>query len=172
MTPIYLDYNATTPLDPAVLDAMLPYLREHCGNPSSTHAWERPPMKPSNRPGSRSPQLLGAQPDEIVFTGGGTEASNHALKGVGFRQIARLFRPLGARSSSRHQRRRASGHDAAVRVPEAARLPGHGRAGRWAGAGRSRRGAQARSSAAPRSSASCTPTTRSAPCSRSGKSPR
>ena len=38
MTPIYLDYNATTPLDPAVIDAMLPYLREHWGNPSSTHS--------------------------------------------------------------------------------------------------------------------------------------
>ena len=38
MTPIYLDYNATTPLDPAVIDAMLPYLKEHFGNPSSTHS--------------------------------------------------------------------------------------------------------------------------------------
>jgi cysteine desulfurase len=87
MTPIYLDYNATTPLDPAVVEAMLPYLKEHYGNPSSTHSLGKAAHDAVERARQQIAQLLGAQPDEIVFTGGGTEASNLALKGVVFAKL-------------------------------------------------------------------------------------
>jgi len=91
MTPIYLDYNATTPLDPAVVEAMLPYLREHWGNPSSTHSLGKIAHQAVEQARQQVAQLLGAQPDEIVFTGGGTEASNHALKGAVFAKLRGFF---------------------------------------------------------------------------------
>src|SRR5262249_8196537 len=87
MTPIYLDYNATTPIDPAVCEAMLPYLREHFGNPSSTHAYGKTAHDAVEEARGRVAALIGAGPDEIVFTGGGTEASNHAIKGTVIRQM-------------------------------------------------------------------------------------
>src|SRR5690348_10241080 len=91
MKPIYLDYNATTPLDPAVIDAMLPYLREHWGNPSSTHSLGKTAHNAVEEARQQVAQLLGAQADEIVFTGGGTEASNHALKGAVFVKLRGFF---------------------------------------------------------------------------------
>jgi cysteine desulfurase len=91
MQPIYLDYNATTPLDPAVVDAMLPYLREHFGNPSSSHAFGRTAHEAVDRARQQVAELLGAQPDEIVFTGGGSEASNLAVKGAVFAKLHGLF---------------------------------------------------------------------------------
>jgi cysteine desulfurase len=102
MTPIYLDYNATTPLDPAVVEAMLPYLREHFGNPSSTHARGKRAHEAVEAARAQVGGLLGAQADEIVFTGGGTEASNLAIKGVFFARLASglpgMFRRLLGRS--------------------------------------------------------------------------
>ena len=89
MTPIYLDYNATTPIDPAVVDAMEPYLRERFGNPSSAHAHGRAAREALDRSRAQVAALLGAAPDEIVFTGGGSEASNLALKGVFFAALAK-----------------------------------------------------------------------------------
>jgi cysteine desulfurase len=89
--PIYLDYNATTPIDPAVLDAMLPYLQAHYGNPSSTHAYGKTAHAAIDRARVQVAGLLGARPDEIIFTSGGTEASNHAIKGVGFSRMQGLF---------------------------------------------------------------------------------
>ncbi|HET9552234.1 MAG TPA: cysteine desulfurase family protein [Anaeromyxobacteraceae bacterium] len=81
---IYLDFNASTPLDPAVVAAMLPFLGEHYGNPSSQH-WAGAPAKAAvERARAQVAALLGCQPDEIVFTSGGSEANNHALKGVFF----------------------------------------------------------------------------------------
>ena len=91
MTPIYLDYNATTPLDPAVVEAMLPYLREQYGNPSSTHSLGKAAHEAVERARQQVAELLGAQPDEIVFTGGGTEASNLALKGSVFAKLRGFF---------------------------------------------------------------------------------
>src|SRR5215213_1242197 len=87
--PIYLDYNATTPIEPAVRAAMLPYLDEHFGNPSSTHAYGKEAHAAVETARGQLAGLLGAQADEIVFTAGGSEASNHAIKG------AILRRPRG-----------------------------------------------------------------------------
>src|SRR6266540_620385 len=84
MNPIYLDYNATTPIDPAVLDAMLPSLRTQFGNPSSTHAYGKAAHDAVEVARGQVAALIGAEADEIVFTGGGSEASNHAIKGACF----------------------------------------------------------------------------------------
>ncbi|HMF18349.1 MAG TPA: cysteine desulfurase family protein [Gemmataceae bacterium] len=91
MTPIYLDYNATTPVDPAVAEAMLPYLHGHFGNPSSTHTYGKTAHDAIERARGQVAALLGARPDEIVFTGGGTEASNQALKGAVFAKLRGFF---------------------------------------------------------------------------------
>ncbi|HXG09375.1 MAG TPA: cysteine desulfurase family protein [Gemmataceae bacterium] len=82
MNPIYLDYNATTPIDPAVVEAMLPYLRQHFGNPSSSHVYGKAAHDAVDQARRQVAELLGARPDEIVFTSGGSEANNHALKGA------------------------------------------------------------------------------------------
>jgi cysteine desulfurase len=87
MKPIYLDYNATTPVDPAVVEAMLPCLRENFGNPSSTHSLGKTAHNAVELARQQVAALLGSEPDEIVFTGGGSEASNYALKGAVFAQI-------------------------------------------------------------------------------------
>jgi cysteine desulfurase len=82
MRPIYLDYNASTPIDPAVAAAMRPFLEDHFGNPSSGH-WAAAGAKAAIEDArSKVAQLLGAEADEVVFTSGGSEANNLALKGV------------------------------------------------------------------------------------------
>jgi cysteine desulfurase len=91
MNPIYLDYNATTPVDPAVVEAMLPYLRAHFGNPSSSHAYGREAHDAVERARQQVADLIGARPDEIIFTGGGSEASNLAIKGVVFAKLHGVF---------------------------------------------------------------------------------
>ncbi len=91
MDPIYLDYNATTPLDPAVIEAMLPHLRQGFGNPSSSHAYGKAAHDAVARGRQQVADLLGARPDEIVFTGGGSEASNQAIKGSVFIKLRGLF---------------------------------------------------------------------------------
>ena len=82
MDHIYLDYNATTPIDPQVAESMLPYIHERYGNPSSTHV---PGVAAKNAVDNARRQLagmLGAKDDEVIFTSGGTESNNHAIKGV------------------------------------------------------------------------------------------
>jgi cysteine desulfurase len=84
MRRIYLDYNASTPVDPAVAEAMRPFLSEHHGNPSSGH-WASADAKAAiDRARGQVAGLLGCHDDEIVFTSGGSEANNLALKGVFF----------------------------------------------------------------------------------------
>jgi cysteine desulfurase len=79
--PIYLDHNATTPVHPAVRDAMLPWLGEQWGNPSSGHAFGRAAAAAVAEGRARVATLIGARPEDIVFTGGGTEADNLAVLG-------------------------------------------------------------------------------------------
>ena len=79
---IYLDHNATTPLLPEVVDAMLPYLREHFGNPSSGHAYGARARGAVDRARAQVAALLGCDADEVIFTSGGTEANNLAIRGV------------------------------------------------------------------------------------------
>lgn len=80
--PIYLDHNATTPLLPEALDAMLPYLRGRFGNPSSQHAYGQIARKAVEQAREQVAAFLGATPDEIVFTSGGTESNNLAVRGA------------------------------------------------------------------------------------------
>ncbi len=82
MKPIYLDYNATTPVDPRVAEAMLPYLTEHFGNPSSSHVYGQRTREAVDRARKQVAALLGASPAEIIFTSGGSESNNLAIKGV------------------------------------------------------------------------------------------
>jgi cysteine desulfurase len=82
MKPIYLDYNATTPHDPEVVAAMRPYLEERFGNPSSGHEYGHQTRAAVAKARQQVASLLGCQPDEVVFTSGGTEANNQALKGI------------------------------------------------------------------------------------------
>ena len=79
---IYLDYNATTPLLPEAVDAMLPFLRGHFGNPSSSHPFGRAAHEAVERARAQVAAVIGAEADEIVFTSGGTEANNLAIRGV------------------------------------------------------------------------------------------
>jgi cysteine desulfurase len=102
MQPIYLDYNATTPVDAAVVEAMLPFLRQHHGNPSSTHKYGRIAHDAVDRARSQVASLLGARSDEIVFTGGGTEASNLALKGTVFVRLGGVFGRFFGRWTTPH----------------------------------------------------------------------
>ena len=82
MNPIYLDYNATTPVDPQVAEAMLPFIDHHFGNPSSSHAFGAPARAAVEEARERVAAMLGCRAGEIVFTSGGTEANNYAIKGV------------------------------------------------------------------------------------------
>ena len=79
---IYLDHNATTPLDPRVLEAMLPWLRDEFGNPSSLHWFGQRARAAVEEARSAVAALVGAEPAEIVFTAGGSEADNPALRGA------------------------------------------------------------------------------------------
>lgn len=88
--PIYLDHLSTTPADPAVVEAMLPYLGERFGHPGSgghAYGWEAEKAVETAR--ARVADLIGAEPAEIVFTSGGTEADNLAVKGVGEQLFAK-----------------------------------------------------------------------------------
>lgn len=78
----YLDYNASTPLDPRVLEEMIPYLERDCGNPSSIHSPGSAACAALDLARERVSGFLGARPSEIVFTSGGSESNNYAVKGA------------------------------------------------------------------------------------------
>jgi cysteine desulfurase len=81
--PIYMDYGATTPVDPRVVDAMIPWLREHFGNPASrSHAWGWEAEEAVEKARAQVAGLIKADPREIVWTSGATESNNLALKGA------------------------------------------------------------------------------------------
>jgi len=84
MKSIYLDYNATTPVDPEVVEAMKPYLEEYFGNPSSSHWYGIQTKKAIEKARKQVADLLNCQPDEVTFTSGGTESNNYAIKGAAF----------------------------------------------------------------------------------------
>jgi cysteine desulfurase len=81
--PIYMDYGATTPVDPRVVDAMIPWLREHFGNPASrSHAWGWEAEEAVEKARGQVAALIGADPREIAWTSGATESNNLAIKGA------------------------------------------------------------------------------------------
>ena len=82
--PIYLDYNATTPHDPEVIEAMRPFLEEEFGNPSSSHWYGIKPKNAVMEARGQVASLLDCKTEEIIFTSGGTESNNQAVKGVAF----------------------------------------------------------------------------------------
>ena len=89
---VYLDYAATTPLEPLVLEAMLPYFSDSFGNPSSLHAAGQRARRAVEEARERVAAAIGARPQEIIFTSGATEADNHALRA--FAQTSLLTSPL------------------------------------------------------------------------------
>ncbi len=87
MRNVYLDYTATTPLAPEVFEAMQPYFLEKFGNPSSIHSYGEAPLEAIGEAREKVARLIGATPEEIIFTSCGTEANNHAIKGVAFQYL-------------------------------------------------------------------------------------
>ena len=102
MQRVYLDHNATTPVHPAVVDAMARLLREDFGNPSSVHHFGQRAKAAVDQARSAVATLIGADPAEVVFTSGGTESDNFAIRGV-----AEALDPARRRRTSDRNRDRA-----------------------------------------------------------------
>src|SRR4051812_13978659 len=79
---VYLDNSATTPVDPRVLEAMLPYLKEDFGNASSIHFFGQRAKAAVDKARHQAASLINSRPNEIVFTSGGTESNNLAIRGL------------------------------------------------------------------------------------------
>ena len=163
--PIYLDYNATTPIAPQVRDAMLPFVEQHFGNPSSSHAYGQTTAAAVQSAREQVATLLACEPGEVVFTGGGSESDNMALVGrvwaSGMTQphiITSVVEHPAILTTCRFLERQGATVtylpvDSAGQVdPDAVR--------------------HALTTASQSSSRSCMPTTRPAPCSRSPRSER
>jgi cysteine desulfurase len=124
--PIYLDHAATTPVRPEVLEAMLPFFGARFGNPSSGHRWGREARVALDEARERVAKALGATPDEVCFTSGGTEADNLAV--LGSWRALRASRPALATTTIEHKAVLAAVHQA-VREGGEERLIGVNRAG-------------------------------------------
>ena len=115
--PIYLDHAATTPVGPEVLEAMLPFFGPRFGNPSSMHRWGREARTALDEARERVAKCLGASPDEVCFTSGGTEADNLAVLGA-------LAGPSATRRNAhRHHADRAQGGPAVPCTRRRTRAP-------------------------------------------------
>ncbi len=99
MNRVYLDFNATTPVDPEVLDAMLPYFSADFGNPASIHTFGQKARSAVEKAREQVAALIGARPQEIVFTSGGTESDNHAIFGIATRSVNSLTSAISSTSS-------------------------------------------------------------------------
>lgn len=100
---VYLDYAATTPLHPDVRDAMLPYLNDEFGNPSATYALAQAAQEAIDSARATVADLLGCSPNEVIFTSGGTESINAAIKGVAFaQQLARAGNQITTSAIEHH----------------------------------------------------------------------
>ncbi|MFC1926080.1 cysteine desulfurase family protein, partial [Chloroflexota bacterium] len=86
MRKVYMDNSATTPISPKVLRAMLPFLKDHYGNPQSLHNWGDEPEEAVEKARAKVASFIGAQPEEIIFTSCGTESNNLAVKGLAMAQ--------------------------------------------------------------------------------------
>src|SRR5437899_10892826 len=111
MNRAYLDYNATTPVEPEVLDAMLPYFSAEYGNAASIHTFGQKARAAVETAREQVAALIGARPQEIVFTSGGTEADNHAIFGVAQPFLAAL-RDADSNTGSKHVITTAIEHEA------------------------------------------------------------
>ncbi len=99
MSRVYLDYNATTPVEPEVLDAMLPYFSADFANASSIHTPGQRARSAVESAREQVAALIGAKPQEIVFTSGGTESDNHAIFGVVAAKVGQAFQPVASSAS-------------------------------------------------------------------------
>lgn len=120
--PIYLDHAATTPVDPAVLDAMQPFLGPRFGNPSSTHRWGREARAALDEARERVARCLGAASDEVCFTSGGTEGDNLAVLGP-WRALREGARRAVVSTPIEHKAVLAAVHQAAHEGAEERLLP-------------------------------------------------
>ncbi len=118
MKPIYLDYNATTPIAREVAEAMAPYLYEHFGNPSSSHPYGVETKRAVEAARAQVAALLGAQPVEMIFTSGGSESNNMAIKGVALarHQNGAVRSAMGHRERGNHIITSAVEHPAVIEV--------------------------------------------------------
>ena len=101
MRRVYLDYNATTPVEPQVLDAMLPYFSADFGNAASIHSFGQKARAAVETAREQVAALIGARPQEIVFTSGGTESDNHAIFGIAFSSLTSFTSLASSTSTSR-----------------------------------------------------------------------
>ena len=101
MRRVYLDYNATTPVEPQVLDAMLPYFSADFGNAASIHSFGQKARAAVETAREQVAALIGARPQEIVFTSGGTESDNHAIFGIAFSSLTSFTSLASSTSASR-----------------------------------------------------------------------
>jgi cysteine desulfurase len=118
MNRVYLDHNATTAVEPEVLDAMLPYLSGEYGNAASIHTFGQKARAAVETAREQVATLIGARPQEIVFTSGGTEADNHAIFGVA-QPFSAVLRDPGGVTASKHLITTAIEHEAVLNTCQA-----------------------------------------------------